>query len=520
MELGLDAFDYLASSLDEACKGGHLPNPSRKISSDADSNFANTDSYILAIRSRLIDLGYLGESTENRSNKSLDPRLKNAIKKFQRDSGLKEDAWAGPETWRTLQQLVSFEDEQDPAFWRDELVGDLSQPAVLRAVYLRLYALGFFDWSKKLNLWTDISLETNLDFEAALKDFLNTAHSIGIFENENGPVINLEILRALFQQDELVHALGRNPGFVSDRNNKKFVEAVARIEFWMLGFDVNIGNPRIIFRRREGHKFKERATFLSMALEDFWEHQPAASRPRLKWSRQNVTPEFFKQLIALEEEEDQDEDNFVEENLIGRISSLSKKDQNLLKSRLTNIASSIWDGVKKVFRWIKRFVKKVVSTALNLIKNIARFVAKHSRYVFGTVRTAFEILHRGAVYLRNKLLPGSDARNIAISHDKDFDAAIFFHMKAEPQTVRRLIKYNRRESVCFGAACRILGHLVAIVKRVAVAFVAGIGGWFLALLSLARMAVRIKEIVQEVELVRSFDVAAVRVSTPFANRVD
>ena len=108
--------------------------------------------------------------------------------------------------------------------------------------------------------------------------------------------------------------------------------------------------------------------------------------------------------------------------------------------------------------------------------------------------------------------------NAAIYHDKDFDAAIFFNIEADSHAVKRLFKNNRRESICFGAACRILGHLIGILRQVARAFAAGIGWWFLALLALARLAVRIKEIVKEVEIVKSFD--AVSVSTPFANRVE
>jgi hypothetical protein len=520
MEIGVEAFDLFASSMDEACQRGHLPNPSHRILLQEETNSANTESYLLAIRSRLIDLGYLGESTENRSKRSLDDRLKAAIKNFQKEARLTEDAWVGPVTWNTLQQLVSFEDEQDPAFWRDELLRDPPPPAVLRAVYLRLYAFGFFEWRKKLNLRTDISLESNTDFSTALKKFLKTARAIGILKKEGDPIINLEILRTLFQQNEIIHALGRSPDFVSDKKNKKFVEAVARIEFWMLGFDVNIGSSRVIFRRRVGQKFKERTTRLSLAMMDFWQQQPAESRPKLKWNRENVTPEFFQQLVLLEDEdeEDQDADNFVEENLVNRISSFSIKEQDLLKRRLNDIAGSIWDGVKRVFRWIKRFVKKIVSTALNLVKNIARFIAKHSRYVFGTVRNVIEILHRGTVYLRNKLLPGSDALNAAIYHDRDFDAAIFFNLAADSQAVKRLLTDNRRESICFGAACRILGHLIGILRQVARAFAAGIGWWFLALLALARLALRIKEIVREVAIVKSFDAASV--STPFANRVN
>jgi hypothetical protein len=324
-------------------------------------------------------------------------------------------------------------------------------------------------------------------------------------------------LGALFQQDEMIHALNRNPDFVKDSKNKRFVEAVARIELWMLGFDVSVGNPRYRFRKRKGQLFKERVTRLALALADFWEQQPDALKPTTKKARETVTPDFFRRLIVFEEE-DRTPDDVVEEDLIQRISAFSADEQEQLKNRLKNIAGSIWDGVKRVFRWIKRFIKSIVSTALNVIKNIARFIAKQARAIFGTVRKVFEILYRGTVYLRNKLLPGSDARQIAIYHDKDFDAGVFLNCDAESQTVKRLIDYNYRESVCFGAACRILGHLTVILRRVIQTFVTGIGGWFLALLTLSRLVMRIKDIVAEVKIVEAFEVESG--SSPFVNSVD
>ena len=518
MELGLNAYDFLASSLDEACKGGHLPNPSLKIASTEDNNSVDADTYILAIRSHLIDLGYLGESKENRSNKSLDKKLKSAIRKFQKEAGLKKDAWVGRKTWGALQQLVSFEDGQDPDSWRRELKKDLSQPAILRAVYLRLYALGFFDWTKKLHGRSDISLKSNIDFKSALKAFIDSAREIGLLERSTAPVINLTTLRALYQHDKIIHALNQNPDFVLDKQNKKFVEAVARIEFWLLGFNVNVGNPRIIFRKREEHKFREKATLLSLALEEFWKQQPVEERPKSKWDKENITPKFFKQLVVLEEEEDQSNDDFPEQNLIQRINTFSKTEQDMLENRLKNIASSVWDGVKRVFRWIKRFIKKVkqvLKTALNEIKNIARFIAGRAGGIFGTVKKVFEIIYRGTVYLRKALLPGSDAQKIVIYHDKDFDTALFINTRAESHAIQHLLDHNHRESVCFGAACRILAHLIAILKRVVRAIVAGVGSWFLALLALTRLAVRVKEIKKEVDLVAKFDIDGE--TSPFAN---
>jgi hypothetical protein len=53
------------------------------------------------------------------------------------------------------------------------------------------------------------------------------------------------------------------------------------------------------------------------------------------------------------------------------------------------------------------------------------------------------------------------------------------------------------------------------LKRVAQTIIAGVGGWFLALLALTRLAVRVKEINKEVDLVEKFDFGGE--PSPFAN---
>ena len=516
MVLNQPAIDILASSLDEASEGGHLPNPNLVIDHVDETNKANTKSYILAIRARLIDLGYLGESPKNRSHPTLDGRLKKAIRKFQREAGLEEDAWVGDITWQALQQLVSFEDDQNPQNWRKELLSDLSGPAIRRAVYLRLYSFGFFKWKQRINLRTDFSLRSNFDFKSALRDFLKIAKKLGRLQDHLEPVIQLEMLQALFQQDEMIHALNQNPDFVSDRQNKRFVESVARIELWMLGFDVSVGNPRLRFKKRKGLIFREAVTHLELALAEFWKQQSASLRPATKKARESVTPEFFQQLIEFEKE-DRTPDDYIEGDLVLRISEFSPQEHQELEGRLQNIAGSIWDGVKRVFRWIKRFLKKLVKAALNMIKNIARFIAKEARQAFKGVKKVFEIIYRGIVYLRKKVLQGSDARHMVIYHDTDFDYCIYFNSGADPEKRQQLMRHNRTESVCFGAACRIVIHLVAIFKRVLKTIIVGIGSWFFALLALTRLAMRIKEIAAEVKIVEKFELE--RDASPFANQV-
>jgi Putative peptidoglycan binding domain len=511
--------DSFAEYLNEASQGGHLPNPYLEVDGDEDTNLANTKSYIKAIRSRLIDLGYLEESTKNRSRDFLDDTLKKAIKHFQAESGLETDCWVGENTWSTLQQLVSFENDQDPREWSEWLQKDSNQPAILRAVYLRLYVLGFFKWNQKLKKDTELSIRKNKDFQKALREFLQFALELKLIEGDFFPVISMVNLRALFQQDEIIHALKREHDFVLLTKNKKVVESIARIELWMLGFDVGLGSPRFQYKKRKEEKVKDRLISLPDALAQFWEQQPKKLRPLTSFEKETITSHFFEQLVKFEKE-DREPDEFVEENIVERINDFSKNERNELTKRLTNIAGSIWDGVKRVFRWIKRLlkktIKKFVSVTFTEIKNIARLISKKARRAFRTVQKAFEIVYRGSVYFKKKLLPGSDARHIAIYHDKDFDAKVFLNLDAESGEVQRVMYKNRLDSVCFGAACRILSHLVGILKSVVKTFVTGFAGWFFVLVALSKMAIRIKEIIEEVNLVEKFEVE--RYASPFLNK--
>ncbi|MFC1859871.1 hypothetical protein ACFL9U_17850, partial [Thermodesulfobacteriota bacterium] len=89
--------------------------------------------------------------------------------------------------------------------------------------------------------------------------------------------------------------------------------------------------------------------------------------------------------------------------------------------------------------------------------------------------------------------------------------------ECEPEIFERLIQKNVKESFCFRAACRILSHLMDILRRVASGFAAGIGGWFIVLLSLTRLARTIKGLVEEVKKVQAFELESD--ASPFANPV-
>lgn len=512
MEDDVGTLDALASFLDEAVAQKHLPDPN--VKGGGNQNEADAAISILAIRSRLIELGYLSESQDNRSHEGLDDALKKAIRAYQQDAGLElVDGWVGPITWHTLQQLVSFEEEQDPQSWKNLMGAHEEDPAlwpgfraIVRAMYLRLYVLGFFDWDKKLDTKTDVRLD-DIDFRSALNAFLKNAHTIGLTEKRLAPEMSLQVLKALFQQDDIVYALYEHPTFVHDPDNKTFVEAVARIELWLMGFDVHLGRPRKVLKSRrtrggERHIAQvKRVAALPNVLEDFWKQYPENLRPKSKKRRRIVGSELFARLVVMEAEVLTSDDE-MEADVVTLVQSFTPEQKRQLQDKVWDLASSVWDGVKRVARWIKRLVGRVISAGMNLMKNIARFIVKRAGQVFKTAQKAIEILYRGVVYLRESIFPGSDVTQMVLQHDKDFDVKIFVHQGADSLARKKLIEKNRDESFTYGVACRILADLLAILKQIAKGFVAG---WLLLLLGLTRLGKRLRDIAADVRLVEQFE---------------
>ncbi len=74
-------------------------------------------SRIKTIRNRLFNLGYIEQDT---GTGHLDDTIRDGIKVFQREAGLKVDGWIGEkETWPALQDLVSFETPINIKKWFD-----------------------------------------------------------------------------------------------------------------------------------------------------------------------------------------------------------------------------------------------------------------------------------------------------------------------------------------------------------------------------------------------------------------
>jgi hypothetical protein len=484
--------DDLGVALDEATLAAQLPNPGLE-SADArrleERNRFDSAAYIIVLRKRLIKLGYMGDSRRNRESPGVDAVFLKAVRGFQVEAGLQCDAWAGPKTWKLLQQLVSFEDEQVVGQWSVALTA----PAVLRAAHLRLYTLGFMDWRRdRLKTNTRIAAD-NPALTEAIAAFHGAARELGLTD-ASAFRFDAAMLSLLFAQDELVAAIDANPDFMRDPRHGGFLVAIARVELWLLGYEVSVGSP---FRRGI-------PTFRN-ALLAFWsDNRDSPLYPARRHVRENVSSYYFCQLVIFAAEDETADGR--DDRLLKRVEELSIDEQLTLQERVRHLASSIWDGMKRLYRWLRRMLGRALGAVSNLIKNLARLIARNARRAFLYVAKAVDVIHRSLVYRADTLFNPDEVFSVAIGRDLDLDFRLFLNQYLPRSKRDRILSSHENEARIFDAACRILGHLLGILRFVLEATRSGVMLWFVVLTSLARLVSRFGLIVDELDAVMRLEI--------------
>ena len=553
----VEIVDRLGGGLDASVSKHYLPNAT--VGSD-NPNETDSSAYIRAIRARLIELGYLGEGHKftNRHNPQIDRILIKKIKQFQHDAGITQDGWAGKHTWQALECLVSFENQQSPALWgnvwrnafseewrsswqqssqqlsqqpmqRSSLQptpenqhqvwlfqdGLLHNKAVMRAVYCRLYTLGFFsNWTAhRIHTKTIINPNENADFQHAIDQFCVFSKQLKLVKRSCSG-LNIDLLSTMFEYDNIVAKLSDNTYFEpAITAYPKTIEAIARIELWLLGYDISPGKDHTI--KRATRRFKKR-TFISvsktqLAIKQFYSDYPVVQRRSHKSDKENhaasanstngnpLNADLMAAFSALSNDvEVTDSDN---DSLNASVNQLwqSKSKQNALRAQFNKLANGIFDGLKRMVSWLFGAVKRVFEKTQEVIANIARYISKKARICYLSVVKAFDIVYSSMSYLKGSAFHYGAPSKACFAHDNDFDQFCCIDPIMQPQQLSvDSAQYNYQARI-YAAGLTIVGHLLGIAHKV-VRTISSPVGWLLALLSLANMANAIGEISRQVKL--------------------
>lgn len=484
--------DALCHGLDRAIVDGHLPDPAHDaIAATSERNAADSRAYIWALRTRLIALGYLGER-DNRDAETIDARFVAAVRRFQRDIGAQDlvaDGWAGPRTWRVLQALAGFEDAQHPADWGLG-VDPARCPAVARAAYLRLWVMGFFDgWRRhRLRRGIDPTLD-NPECSAALARFLRFARALGLPAPAQTPnALDLPTLSVLFGHDAIVAALA-SPRFVQTRDFEPQVEAIARIELWLHGYDCKPGPPDRRTRRRgpPGKRVKRPLRTQRQVVHAFRRDCGEGLFGASAGVDQALFAEFARSLEATESADP------GPLRVARAVDALDDDMRQEFEQRLAGLASSIWDGVRRMARALWRVLQGMARATTAAINNLARLVARESRRYFHLVVRAVDVVQGRVDYMRHSLWPLQPPQHTLIWRGRDADHGLL--LAPAPHGERRavLARYGLR-AARFRAAGQVIGALLDLLRGIAsiasgtlAGPLAGPMAWLRALLALGEM---------------------------------
>lgn len=497
----LSAFDQVGAALDEAVAEGYLGDRT-----------ANLDKEELLARRRVVGgylflLGYLAKRppTELQAEQvrfghkprspghAGDGDIQIALARFQQDAGLSPDNRAGAETWEALQQLASFEHPIDVARWLDR---GRQGEVLWRAVYLRLFALGLTKFPPRPDSRLGSKQrQSEKEVREGLAAFVRLMALMQPDAERLSPSFSAVTLETLFDQQGLCalardYLLATAPRPLQKQDQEavtKFLRDLARIELWLYGYNIDIGN----FKRRGPFQQPDRfRQSLDSAMEDFCEDHGKDKNFNARGKRDEtaVLTWFFKHLVAIHLDLPAEEDPADADRVVERVLA-NEQTVSGVRGAIKSLGARLWDGISRAWKWLKTVFGKIFNTvkrvAKRVVTNLTRFVKGAALQAFSYVKAAVQAVVDGFQFMKEKLLRGSDPQQMMVFHDGDWDFEVFVNARADTETIENLTaRLNLRADV-FALGSRIVGRLISLFLSTLRAGIAT--GWFAIMLALVRV---------------------------------
>lgn len=450
---------------------------------ESDQRFFTSEAgraYLPVLRDRLFRLGYL---RVRKGPDQVDETLTKAIRKLQAEAGLTVDGWVGIQTWNALQELFAFEPTTCLDRWID---AKGMTPALRRAACLRLISLGFIpgrttagpgDLAGPLHEWRHILV---------LLEAPGISAATGLD--------TLELLTYLFDIDRLSTlvdeaaghiAMVMTPGDDTDGARlQRFLGCLLKIELWLLGYEHIKPDGKPLEIRREparrrggvGPKVRQRRAVDSPGyrlIQRFWRD---SGFPGEHGSAGHVLLQCFRLLAQMRDDvarsapDEQSERKARAGGIISQLEETHSNDETHWQQRA--FLARIWDGAKRVWR----FLKKLVKGALSRIRLLIRAAYQLAADGFSLVRRAIRVFGEGMAMLTSPQIAGSN-RQIAMRHSADFDFQVFLDRETENDAVKRFLEQLERRLGSLRSALRML-QLLFDAAVDAVRLASGPWGWW------------------------------------------
>lgn len=478
MESGLDRLIPTEALLQDGYDDGEL----RDIPENR-REFITSPEIVLTVKRRLSHLGYLKNFSRDGS---LPIQVRTAIREFQTDAGIKVDGWIGTETWKVFEELFTFEMDAHLDKWLENGASRL----IHRAVQLRLFAFGLIDIPPRQAL---------VEVDAALKRFCLLAQRMHLCASPLEPSLQSPLtLKFLFDQDAIVDAIARmNPISVKQfsrthrKEARRFLACAAKIELWLLGYDVTPDGTANFKRstvKPKGSLKRHRniSTGFFYALKAFCKDVRQGTHRKLNANRFYTSyPRIFAEFSAIRQESDRaDSAEVYSETLYESMVEQPVEAEEVWRTRVKSLGGRIWDGLKRVWGWFKRLVKRGVQRLGAFLLNAVRLAWQLARNSLGIVRAAIRSFPRATKFLIRGETAGSDLESIVLKHDADFDWKVFVSDQPQTSVVTETLSTVKARVAQFGFCTRILGLLVQALLTIGKFAVTGYFAIVLALVKI------------------------------------
>lgn len=421
-------------------------------------------------------------------------RFHAAVRAFQHESGLHDiDGWVGKRTWTLLSNLVNFEPLPDLArrpdsadappddAWLARFGLGIGNRAVHRAVMLRLQVLGF----------SDVPPSAAGTITDAWADFLSACEALGMpptgaaASTGASTGASTAALERLFDHDALLAAAAANgtddrftpaypPAWVARRGEEgvcdrlqTLLNQLARIELWLLG------GEDIDLSRRDALPVAgvrdpvERIGFDAFAdvpepLPDDLIKGITDLRRRLPGTRMLVAhtdekvlrPALFRSLLSPDDTDDGNDTR----SYAAVMEAAAGEDRNTLLTQGRQLGLRLWDGLTRLWRWIKGRVVTLLKLGGNLARAFYRYATKGFQIVRHAVRAVTASIRRflGRVH---------DHAGVHIRADGDYDVLVYASADTAPTALHAAGERLELFTARFHFAARIVGLLFGTLIR-------------------------------------------------------
>jgi len=276
-----------------------------------------------------------------------------------------------------------------------------------------------------------------------------------------------------------------------------FLVNVAKIELWLLGLPAKVdggddfpvaGFSKAKGRQRRGGRFDRKITLrnsnLRAALTEFWEQAQGCDSGEAAERAREISPELFAALLNPQPQQgapfspvaDADYSSELLRDFEQRGTIGDDVEEAWRQGR--SLGMRLWDGLKRLWRWVKRGIRAVVQLGKNLFRAFIRFALK----AYKIVRTAFSALALSLEQYLAQQVTMPEGNPVAVGFGKDMDFIVALPNNTEPDVIDAAAQGVGRFSRIFYFASRLLGAFVTMLKD----SLGGLLGWVRLLMTLVK----------------------------------